>query len=110
MKRFSSTYDYVLTSGGIGPTHDDLTFECRFEDSPNFTTTINRSLSKLNTISPSGVAKAFDCDLAVHPELENVCKQWFKTDELSGPALKLAQVSHLSKDFPSSASLFFGFS
>ena len=28
---FSSKYTYVITSGGVGPTHDDLTFESMSE-------------------------------------------------------------------------------
>ena len=34
MKKFSNNFDLVLTSGGIGPTHDDVTFEgvARWED------------------------------------------------------------------------------
>ena len=27
VKRFSSDFDFVFTSGGGGPTHDDLTFQ-----------------------------------------------------------------------------------
>lgn len=64
VKTFTKNYDYVLTSGGIGATHDDVTFEA--------------------------VARAFDCKCDFHPELVDLCKAWFKKTELSEPCFKLA--------------------
>ena len=66
VKTFTKTFDYVLTSGGIGPTHDDVTFEA--------------------------VAKAFDCKCEHHPKLVAMCKAWFKKDQLSDPCFKLAYI------------------
>jgi len=69
VKLFSDKYDFVLTSGGIGPTHDDLTFEA--------------------------VAKAFDCPVSHHPKLVELCKSWFKKDNLDDPCFKLALVPRI---------------
>jgi len=73
---FSSLYTYVITSGGIGPTHDDVTFE--------------------------GVARAFGDELILHPELADICKKIFKTDDPGSPAMRLATI-------PSTARLNYGF-
>jgi len=75
VETFTNKYDYVLTSGGIGPTHDDVTFEA--------------------------VAKAFDCNCEHHPKLVQMCKAWFKKDQLSDPCFKLAFI-------PSKSELNFG--
>ena len=63
---FSRKFTYVITSGGIGPTHDDVTFE--------------------------GVARAFGENIRPHPELVEVCRKFFKTDDLSSPKMKMAHV------------------
>lgn len=40
VSEFSSKYTHVITSGGIGPTHDDLTFEGNFAGDKNVLSTL----------------------------------------------------------------------
>ena len=63
-----SVYDYVFTTGGIGPTHDDITADC--------------------------VAKAFGVPLDVHPEAVAVLKERLaKTGgELNEARLRMARI------------------
>lgn len=49
VRTFSNKYDFVITSGGVGPTHDDVTME--------------------------SVAAAFSVPLVVSPEMENLILQ-----------------------------------
>jgi len=71
VKNFSKKFDFVLTSGGIGPTHDDITFE--------------------------GVAKAFDRKVEYNPTLVDLCKAWFKTEDMTQPCFKMALLPSPSK-------------
>ncbi|KAF2367260.1 Phosphoadenosine phosphosulfate reductase [Trinorchestia longiramus] len=66
VRQFSEMYTHVITSGGIGPTHDDVTFE--------------------------GVADAFNDRLAPHPELVSFIGAYFKTEDLASPPMKMAHV------------------
>ncbi|XP_044754211.1 FAD synthase-like [Coccinella septempunctata] len=50
VSHFSSSYDYVITTGGIGPTHDDITFE--------------------------GVAQAFSEPLVNNTEIQALCEKY----------------------------------
>lgn len=65
VKAFSERFDYVITSGGIGPTHDDRTIE--------------------------GVAKAFDQAIIKHPQLEKLIREHLK-EKTNNDALKMAEV------------------
>jgi len=54
VRELSSRFDHVFTSGGVGPTHDDVTL--------------------------AGVARAFDVPLIRHPNLEARLKTFFGSD------------------------------
>ena len=71
VKAFSSRFSLVITTGGIGPTHDDLTM--------------------------AGIAKAFDEDLVLNEELINLLSSSFDLDAKSkvyanSSYLKMARV------------------
>lgn len=51
VKELAATHDVVFTSGGVGPTHDDLTIE--------------------------GVARAFDAGVAIAPALEALLRAYY---------------------------------
>ncbi|XP_060111336.1 FAD synthase [Heteronotia binoei] len=63
---FSREFTYVLTSGGIGPTHDDVTFEA--------------------------VAQAFGEKIFPHPEMVDLVKKFFAKTDAECPEMKLARV------------------
>lgn len=62
----SSQYTHLITSGGIGPTHDDVTFE--------------------------SVAMAFQEELYPHPDLAQLVEEFFGVTDKNSSAMKLAIV------------------
>ncbi len=59
-------FDYVLTTGGIGPTHDDITAQC--------------------------VADAFEVPLVVHPEAKRLLESHYPPGHLNEARLRMAMV------------------
>jgi len=65
LKQLSDKYDYVFTSGGIGPTHDDVTM--------------------------AGVAKGFGVEVMKDPDMERIIREKFETSSTEA-ALKMAEI------------------
>ena len=62
---FSHAFDYVFTTGGVGPTHDDLTMD--------------------------GIAAAFGQSVRRNPELESTLRNFYSADLIDGN-LRMADV------------------
>ena len=65
VREFRPAYDLVFTSGGVGPTHDDVTID--------------------------GVARGLDRKVIRHPALEGKLREFFK-DKINEARLKMAEV------------------
>lgn len=66
VRNLSERYTYVFTTGGIGPTHDDIT--------------------------TAAIARAFNRDVRVDPEALSKLQQYYRSDDLTAPRLKMAMV------------------
>lgn len=69
VRKFCSHFTYVFTCGGVGPTHDDVTFEA--------------------------VAKAFNEELVINEDIKKVLQMHFK--DLNESMLKMAKVPKSAK-------------
>lgn len=65
VREFHETFDLVFTSGGVGPTHDDVTIE--------------------------GIARAFGCRVVREPDLEHKLRDFYK-EKVNEARLKMSEV------------------
>jgi molybdenum cofactor synthesis domain-containing protein len=66
LNELRAKFDYVFTTGGIGPTHDDITLKC--------------------------VAQAFGVPCTLHPQAHSILKEWYtyELDQLNAARLRMA--------------------
>ncbi len=76
-------YDYIFTTGGIGPTHDDIT--------------------------SASVAAAFGVKLHRHPDAEKALRAHYEPDKINEARLKMAEVPEGSELIPNAVSTAPGF-
>lgn len=74
VRELSQKVDYVFTTGGIGPTHDDITTEC--------------------------IAAAFDLKLVEDKEARNLLLDYYGAEELTESRLKMAKVPEGARLIP----------
>lgn len=83
VNRLRSENDYVFTSGGIGPTHDDIT--------------------------AASIAAAFGTELYIHPEAERVLREYYEPDQQTEARMKMSQVPRGAELIPNPVSAAPGF-
>jgi len=66
VRGLSGRYDYVFTTGGIGPTHDDITAD--------------------------SIAKAFNVPVIVHPQAKALLEQHYGAGNVSDARMRMARV------------------
>ena len=66
VRQAAAAHSVVITSGGLGPTHDDVTME--------------------------GIAKAFSEELVTHDAIKTILKSHYQTDTLLETHMKMARV------------------
>jgi molybdenum cofactor synthesis domain-containing protein len=76
-------FDYVFTTGGIGPTHDDITSEC--------------------------VARAFGLPLTVHPDAHKAFLSYYQPGELNEARMRMAMTPEGAELIPNPISRAPGF-